>query len=171
MLMSLEHLILGLLDLAPMTGYDLKKAFDSSVAHFWFVDQAQVYRALAKLVDEGSASVRVIEHEGRPARREHCITEQGRQELSEWLASPLDDERTKDPFIARIFFAGREEPDVARRILAQRRADAENRLARLRALPEATDSRAGRLRTATLRYGLKHLEAELAWIDDTEELL
>ena len=33
--MSLKHAILGFLSLQPMTGYDLKKAFDQSVRHFW----------------------------------------------------------------------------------------------------------------------------------------
>ena len=33
--MSLDHAILGFLSYEPMSGYDLKKLFDQSVAHFW----------------------------------------------------------------------------------------------------------------------------------------
>lgn len=169
--MSLSHAILGLLDLAPMTGYDLKKTFDGSVAHFWTADQAQIYRTLAKLVDDGAVVVRVVPQEGRPDRREHHITDGGRGELAAWLGSPLEAERSREPFLARIFFAGREEPAVARRLLAGRRAAVEERLVALRALPEAAGTLADRLRTATLRHGVRQLEAELAWIDETAEAL
>ncbi|OCG73275.1 PadR family transcriptional regulator [Microbacterium sediminis] len=166
--MSLTNAVLGLLDLAPMSGYDLKKSFDNSVAHFWAADQAQIYRTLAKLVDDGAVEVTVIPQEGRPDRREHRITEAGRRALSAWLASPLDDERDRDPFLARVFFAGREGPEVARDLLRQRRALAEARLAALRAIPQPDGSLAERLRGATLRHGLRHLEAELAWLDEVE---
>lgn len=169
--MSLSHAILGLLDLAPMTGYDLKKTFDGSVAHFWAADQAQIYRTLARLVDDGAVAVRVVPQEGRPDRREHSITDGGRKELAAWLGSPLEAERTREPFLARVFFAGREDPAVARRMLAGRRASAEERLAVLRELPEPAGTPAERLRTATLRYGVRQLEAELAWIDETMEVL
>ena len=38
--MSLKHAILGFLSFAPLTGYDLKKAFDRSVQHFWPANQS-----------------------------------------------------------------------------------------------------------------------------------
>lgn len=160
-------MILGLLDLAPMSGYDLKKTFDGSVAHFWTADQAQIYRTLSKLVDDGAVAVSVVPQEGRPDRREHRITDAGRGELVEWLASSPEAERSREPFLARIFFAGRVNPAVVRRLLADRRTAVEERLAVLRAFPEATGTRAELLRTATLRYGVRQFEAELAWLDET----
>lgn len=169
--MSLSHAILGLLDLGPMTGYDLKKTFDGSVAHFWAADQAQIYRTLAALVDDGAVDVRVVPQEGRPDRREHRITDAGRRRLTAWLGSPLEPERSREPFLARVFFAGREDPAVARRLLAERRAATERRLTALRTLPDPDGTPAERLRTATLRYGVRQLEAELAWIDETAAAL
>lgn len=168
---SLSHIVLGLLDLAPMTGYDLKKTFDGSAGHFWSADQAQIYRTLAKLVDDGAVDVRVVPQEGRPDRREHRITDAGRRALAEWLGSPLEAERTREPFLARVFFAGREDREVALRLLAERRAAVEERLAALRALPAPDGDPAERLRTATLRYGLRQLEAELEWLDETRAAL
>ena len=44
--MSLKHAVLGFLSIAPMTGYDLRKHMEESVAHFWPADQAQIYRTL-----------------------------------------------------------------------------------------------------------------------------
>ena len=53
--MSLEHAILGFLQYKPMSGYDLKKIFDTSVRHFWPADQSQIYRTLTRLADKGWA--------------------------------------------------------------------------------------------------------------------
>lgn len=117
-------------------------------------------------MDDGAVEVRVVPQEGRPDRREHRITDAGRQQLADWLASPLEVERTREPFLARVFFAGREDPAVARRLLAERRLAVERRLGTLRALPESNGTFPDRMRTATLRYGVRQLEAELAWIDE-----
>ena len=48
--MSLENGILGFLAIRPLSGYDLKKLFAYSASFFWPADQAQIYRALKKLV-------------------------------------------------------------------------------------------------------------------------
>jgi DNA-binding PadR family transcriptional regulator len=62
--MILARLVLGLLNLAPMTGYDLKKVFDSSISHFWAADKAQIYRTLTALVADGYATVEVLTEGG-----------------------------------------------------------------------------------------------------------
>ena len=51
--MPLSHAILGFLDYQPMSGYDLKKYFDQSVAHFWSATQSHIYKALENLENEG----------------------------------------------------------------------------------------------------------------------
>ncbi|MBK7448579.1 MAG: PadR family transcriptional regulator [Anaerolineales bacterium] len=51
--MSLKHAILGFLSFKPFSGYELKKAFDSSVQHFWPANQSQIYRTLAELEGGG----------------------------------------------------------------------------------------------------------------------
>ena len=52
--MSLAHAILSLLQQEEMTGYDLKTTcFDQCIAHLWPADQAQIYRTLDKLVEQG----------------------------------------------------------------------------------------------------------------------
>lgn len=170
--MSLKHSILGLLALRGMTGYDLKKAFDGSVAHFWNADQAQIYRTLAKLTEEKLVTVHVLPQDGKPDRREHRITDAGQAELSTWLRSPLPAEATREPFLARIFFAGEEEdPELVRAMIADRRAAAQERLNALEFISASGDSLAARLRRATLRNGIDHLRIELNWLRDLEKEL
>ncbi len=47
--MPLEHAILAFIEFQPMTGYDLKKNFDVSVAHFWSATQSHIYKSLEAL--------------------------------------------------------------------------------------------------------------------------
>jgi DNA-binding PadR family transcriptional regulator len=170
--MALDALILGLLDLRPMTGYDLKKAFDGTVAHFWSADQAQIYRTLARLEQDGLLDVRVVPQPGKPDRREHRLTDDGRARLSDWLRSPLPEDRTREPFLGRLFLAGREDdPELVRTLLAERRAAALRQLATLEAIPPSDDGLAARLRSATLRNGIMHARTELEWLDELEKAL
>lgn len=170
--MALDALILGLLDLRPMTGYDLKKTFDGTVAHFWSADQSQIYRTLARLEQEGLVDVRVIPQPGKPDRREHRLTDDGRVRLREWLRSPLPEEKAREPFVGRLFLVGREnDPDLVRTLLAERREAARRLLATLEAIPAADGDLAARLRTATLRKGILDVQAELTWLDELEAAL
>lgn len=47
--MSLKHALLGFLNYGPHTGYELKKVFDISVAHFWNAELSQIYPSLKAL--------------------------------------------------------------------------------------------------------------------------
>jgi DNA-binding PadR family transcriptional regulator len=167
----LSRIILGLLAIAPMTGYDLKRHFDSTVGHFWAADKAQIYRTLARLVVEGCAEVETVAGSGAPDRLEHRITPAGRAALVAWLASEPERHVERDPFLARVFFAADLDDDGLRSLFARRREAVRAQLARfeqVRAEATAPD-RGARLRLATLDNGIAHLRTELAWLDTAEE--
>ncbi|MEU0463437.1 PadR family transcriptional regulator [Amycolatopsis sp. NPDC006131] len=169
--MVLSRIILGLLAIAPMTGYDLKRHFDSTVGHFWSADRAQIYRTLARLVADGHAEVEKVPGERAPDRQEHRITAAGRAALAEWLAGEPERHVERDPFLARVFFGDGLDDDGLRSLLARRREEVQARLERFEGMRSeaAAPDRAARLRLATLDNGLAHLRAELAWLDEVEE--
>ncbi|HEY9876051.1 MAG TPA: PadR family transcriptional regulator, partial [Candidatus Obscuribacterales bacterium] len=79
--MSLAHAILGLLQQEEMTGYDLKTScFDGCIAHLWPADQAQIYRTLDKLVEQGWITCTVEIQRDRPNRKVYSVTEAGASE-------------------------------------------------------------------------------------------
>jgi DNA-binding PadR family transcriptional regulator len=167
----LSRIILGLLAIAPMTGYDLKRHFDSTVGHFWTADKAQIYRTLAQLVADGCAEVETVAGTGAPDRQEHRITAAGRAALAAWLASEPERHVERDPFLARVFFGADLDDDGLRSLLAGHRVTTQaklERFERMRAEAQATD-RGARLRLATLDNGIAHLRTELAWLDAIEE--
>ena len=71
--LSLKHAILGFLSIKSLTGYELKKAFDRSVDHFWPADQSQIYRTLSRLVEEGFLTVEEIEIESRLNQKRYFV--------------------------------------------------------------------------------------------------
>ena len=177
--MSLRHALLGFLALRPMSGYDLNKAFAGSAGHFWPADQSQIYRTLAQLVAAGQVEVDVQPQAGRPDRREHRILPAGLAELDAWLASPLDHGPTREPFLARMFFADRlgaagiltlldEREDAARALLTVLESITEQSRQHL---ADSPPDLATRLRMATLSNGIAHARAEIDWVNDTRAAL
>ena len=104
--MSLEYAILGFLNYHPYTGYDLKKIFDTSVRHFWSADQSQIYRTLARLMEQGHVAMEKVPQADRPDRKVYSITETGRAELLRWLASPPPLDEPHSAPLVQVFFAG-----------------------------------------------------------------
>jgi len=171
--MSLKHAVLGFLSIQPMTGYDLRKHMEESVAHFWPADQAQIYRTLAQLAADGLVEVRTVPQTGRPDRREHTITDAGTIELDAWLGAPVEYAPSRESFLVRLFFVARLGPQRVRAVLEERAAEARELVAVLEHTRHATLEAIAaygapvgldvRLRVATLENGLVHARAELEW--------
>lgn len=105
--MSLENGILGFLSMKPLSGYDLKKLFTYSASYFWTADQAQIYRALKKLVEVGSVELPKQEQGITVDRKVYAITEKGRKILHDWIVKPeTSDFISRLPFVMHLFFSG-----------------------------------------------------------------
>jgi PadR family transcriptional regulator, regulatory protein AphA len=120
--MSLPHAILGFLSWKTRTGYELKtQAFDGSVAYFWPADQAQIYRTLDKLTEQGWLESTLEVQTERPNRKVYAITTAGRAELRRWLLTEQDLPMHREPVLIQLFFAGAEiaNADVSRLLEAQ----------------------------------------------------
>lgn len=170
--MTLARLILGLLSLSPMTGYELKKHFDATVSHFWAADKAQIYRTLASLVRDGLCEVETVQQENYPARQVHHITDAGRAVLKDWLESEPQPDAERNAFLGRMFFASQLGEEPVRKLLQGRRIAAERYLGSLAGQLEAHGPVAAGdpkyFQLATLRNGISHVRAELGWLQDIE---
>ncbi len=176
--MPLDHAILAFLDFEPMTGYDLKKYFDVSVTHFWSATQSHIYKSLEKLKKNGWVESQVIQQDGRPNRKEHHITLEGRAELRRWLTTPLPLVKTRDDWLIQIFFSHFSSDEEIIALLETRMENIRQRLKTFReAAQPAIDANAERIGVAraqelwqiTLDYGFDYYESELAWLEKTLE--
>jgi DNA-binding PadR family transcriptional regulator len=174
--MPLEHAILAFLEFKPMTGYDLKKFFDLSVAHFWSSTQSHIYKALEGLDKKGWAQAQVIPQEGKPNRKEYQVTAEGRSELRRWLVTPLPMDPVRKACLIQIFFSHFSTNEEIAALLEIRMKEIKAYLQVLRTFVQAgLDENAERIGVErsrqlwqiTLDYGIDYYEFELAWYEKT----
>src|SRR5215510_2965958 len=83
---AVTPVVLGLLSLGPLSGYDVKTVVDRSTRFFWAASYGQIYPELRRLENEG-----LIDGEdtptGRRRRRVYRLTPVGRRALIDWLSS------------------------------------------------------------------------------------
>ena len=175
--MSLKLAILGLLNVFPMTGYDLKhQAFDATVRHFWPADQSQIYRTLNQLANEGLATVTVETQEDRPDRKVYAITEAGQQALMDWLKLDQTVPSLRDPLLVQLFF-GQEIPRAdLLRVVGNQLAAHQAQLAAYEQisipLPESPpDDRWLALQHLTLDFGLALERTYMEWLEHCQEII
>jgi len=104
---TLKYAILGLVNRSPMTGYDITGEFNNNqLANFWYAKHSQVYPELNRLAEEGLLTCQVVIQGEKMEKKLYTITEEGRQELKEWLVheDPLGP-TPKDVFRLRMYFS------------------------------------------------------------------
>lgn len=100
--MSIQHAILGILSVRPLTGYDVKKVMQDSPFMYWSGNNNQVYKALVALHDEGFVTQETQHQDGAPSRKVYTITEAGLAELRRWSLSTPDLPELKKPFLVQL---------------------------------------------------------------------
>ncbi|MEA1940249.1 MAG: PadR family transcriptional regulator [Candidatus Caldatribacteriota bacterium] len=107
--MSLGHALLGLLNYRSMTGYDLKKTFDSSIVFFWSAQMSQIYRDLNSLEKKGLVESEIEPQKKRPDKKVYQITEKGKKNFLRWLNKfPKKlGEVNRSRFLMRVFFSSK----------------------------------------------------------------
>jgi PadR family transcriptional regulator, regulatory protein AphA len=121
-----SHAILGLLSIAPMSGYDLFGAVDRSVSRFWPISKSQVYAELAKLEPAGLIEGVDVAQDRRPDKKIFRLTEAGETALDDWLDhADLGPPQLRAPFLLKMFFGHRRSQKDAARLLDDVRAAAE----------------------------------------------
>jgi len=108
--MSLRHGMLGLINLTPMTGYEIDREFKESLQYIWQAKSSQIYSELDSMEKRGWLTSERVMQDEKPNRRVYSITENGKAELLEWLSKPEADVKTaltgKNAFLFRVLLAG-----------------------------------------------------------------
>jgi DNA-binding PadR family transcriptional regulator len=118
---TLRYIILGLLGARPMSGYDIKQAFDRALASYWNAGNSQIYTTLKSLNTAKLVEAEIIEQKGRPNRKVYRLTPAGQEELDRWLQEAVPERFTKDDFLTKLFFCGETTDEVALKHLLEHR--------------------------------------------------
>lgn len=171
-----RYAVLGLLNMAPMTGYQIRKIYETSLGHFWSESYSHLYAILKVLAAEGLATAEVVPGDGRPDRRVYAITTAGRTALTDWLARPAAEQRERIEVLLKVFHGATVGPDVTAEHVRATKAEHEALLARY---AEYADDLKHHVAAdpdhtyflLTLRCGQRTSEAMVAWCDEALETL
>ena len=125
---TLRYIILGLLGARPMSGYDIKQAFDRALASYWNAGNSQIYTTLKSLSSAGLVEAEVIEQKSRPNRKVYRLTPAGQAELDRWLQEEVPERFSKDDFLTKLFFCGETTDEVTLQHLLEHRASLRRQL-------------------------------------------
>jgi DNA-binding PadR family transcriptional regulator len=114
--MSLSHALLGLLAVAPASGYELTKEFERSLGRYaWQAGHTSIYPELNKLAGRGL--IQVV-NEGPRGAKTYDITDGGRAELRTWLLrGPDENAPVRNERVLRMFLLSALPPDDQRLML------------------------------------------------------
>jgi DNA-binding PadR family transcriptional regulator len=148
------YVILGLLSLDPMSGYEIKSFVDTSVRFFWAASYGQIYPELRRLADAG-----LIEGEAKPSggrrRTVYALTDEGRGRLRDWLAVEPEAFEMRDEALLKLFFADANGGESAAAVLAAKRRHHLERVAHLRAIEPLAAAATERFPLLVCRYGIE----------------
>ncbi|MDU2065241.1 MAG: PadR family transcriptional regulator [Sporomusaceae bacterium] len=168
----LSYAILGLIDKGKVTGYDLTKIFNDSVADFWSANQSQIYPELKKLVSAGLIEYEIIIQGEALEKKVYSLTPIGKQTLTLWM---LEDEpplpQNKDVFKLRMYFAEHLNKNQLKEKLKNRQKKCCQLLDRYKQKlreydgEEITPERLGDY--LLLRGAMAQLEAQIGWLTES----
>lgn len=177
--MALHHTLLGLLSYKPMTGYQIKQMFESSIIHFWNAHMSQIYRELSHMEEKGWVTFQIEPQEGKPDKKIYSITQEGTKVFIGWLREFPDnpEEIVRSEFLTRIFFASHLNlPDLAyelKRFMRKQQAqlDAYRECEEHIRKHQASGDNEALFWHMTLRRGVKSTEAAIEWGQECLELV
>jgi DNA-binding PadR family transcriptional regulator len=90
-----------------MHGYRIKEHIEKNFGHMWSINHGQIYQTLRKMEEDGLITLAEVSpsDNGGPLKKSYSITDEGRQQFAEWLASdPEGRMLLRDPFLTRFVF-------------------------------------------------------------------
>ncbi|MEK4059794.1 MULTISPECIES: PadR family transcriptional regulator [Paenibacillus] len=118
-------LVLGMLNVQPMSGYDVQQGLQMTDAERWGgVLIGSIYHALKKMELEGYVAVTSIEQTGHRQKAIYTITESGKQYLQELISEALKASSVLYPskMYSGLSFYEKLSPEECRRALEQQRS-------------------------------------------------
>lgn len=143
-LSATAYVVLGLVSIRPMAGYDLAAYAERSIGNFFPLTRSHIYAELEHLGELGLLEATETVQRDAPTKRVYQITLAGSNELQRWLDdTALTGERSRNLFLVRIFFGDRTSRERLAALLDEYEAAARTRIDLLAAL---VDRLAGRSR-------------------------
>ena len=168
---SSREVLLGLLTIQPMSGYDLGQTIRTSVGHFWNESYGQIYPNLKALAAKGFVSSSTERQKGKPDRHIYSITQKGRDRLAEWLAVEPQPEIPRNELLLKLFFGAQASAPILIGFVERMAEQEATLLHQFKAIhneiAKGQQSPGTPYWKMAARFGQIELEAHLRWADET----
>ena len=166
-----ELALLGMLNLEPMSGYDLRHEIKESIGYFWQESYGQIYPALKRLHSRNLITKKKARQSKGPTRYVYRITAKGKAVLKEWLAAEPEPEPVRVELLLKLFFGVMGKPSDQIRHVESLLAEQRHKLA----LYESFEKELLQFKKepgygywrSTIRYGQHLSMARIAWCEET----
>ena len=168
---SSMEVLLGLLTITPMSGYDLGQAIRESVGFFWNESYGQIYPNLKSLAAEGLVTSKTDRQKGKPDRHIYSITKKGRERLAAWLAVEPQAEIPRNELLLKLFFGAQVPAEILigyvegmlerARVLVQKIKEVGDAVSAQKQYPDTPYWK------MAARFGQLEMEAHLRWGEET----
>ncbi|WP_047153090.1 PadR family transcriptional regulator [Aneurinibacillus tyrosinisolvens] len=169
--MNSKDVILGMLRREPLSGYDIKRNFESLFSYFFDASYGTIYPTLKKMEQDGYITKEAIPQEGKPDKNLYHITEKGKQRFLLYLESPLEKDVIRSDFLMRLFFGQYVERDTIVAWLMKSKEYNEETLQRLEEDYDAFKDKMSPTQKICIQVGLKQHRVLLAIINEALEQL
>ena len=99
------YAILGILNLAPSTGYDIKKYSDKVLSGIWNENFGHIYPTLKMMLEDGM--INILPGEINEKKVRYAITEKGQKEYEAWLLEETVQQPARSEFMLKLLFSSR----------------------------------------------------------------
>jgi len=164
---SLELAVLGLLQEAPMHGYELRKRVNAIFGWSRVLSYGSLYPCLkallrARLVVEEAP----VEPVSRRARIVYSLTAEGKERFADLMSASGPAAWDDDSFDVHFAFFARTDPQTRVRILEGRRSRLEERMEGVRTAAARTAQRVDAYTLELQRHGLESVQREVRWLTE-----
>jgi DNA-binding PadR family transcriptional regulator len=158
-------LILGLLKLQEMHGYQLSDLIDKRLRHLTDIKKPTLYHLLGKLESEGDVTQTTSREGNRPERYTYKLTKQGAHHFEALLRQNLQDTHAAyfSDDIGLLFLSEIAAPE-ARTCLELKRQSVDEHIAQIKQAVAVHHE--GTPAYYTLRHHELHLKTERVWLDE-----
>ncbi len=170
------YAILGILNLSPSTGYDIKKYSDKVLSGFWNENFGHIYPTLKMMLQDGM--IEVVFREKNEKKVCYGLTEKGRQELETWLLEETIQQPMRSEFMLKLLFSSDQPKENVIRMLENYKAIHEKNIEKYVVMQKELEQGNQKLskervcfNKAVLRRGIISDEAVIHWCDETIEEL
>ena len=166
------YAILGILNVSPGTGYDIKKYCDTVLSGFWHENFGHIYPTLKKmLIDK---LVEIVESETSEKKIQYQITPKGRLELESWLMEDTEIQPMRSEFMLKLLFSSNQPKEHVIKMLEDYKQLHVKKLEKYLDMQhdleqgiEKISEERSRFLKAMLRRGVLSCEATVRWCEET----